>query len=153
MAQRRDGSMNTAPLQQLVYTSIYRAGRVDSELQALRAILSVSRRNNLAAGVTGFLIFDRDSFVQVLEGSRETLDATMARIAEDDRHRDVAVVDIQPIEERAFQAWTMGGCRRTPQQQPIFAAHGIPDRIDRTEISFETVVSLARDLSAQSAQG
>ncbi|WP_439492965.1 BLUF domain-containing protein [Bosea sp. (in: a-proteobacteria)] len=150
----RDGSMNTAPLQQLVYTSIYRAGRVDSELQALRVILSVSRRNNLAAGVTGFLIFDRDSFVQVLEGPREALDATMARIAQDDRHRDVAVIDIRPISERVFQAWTMGGCRRTPQQQPIFAAHGIPDRIDRTELSFETVVSLARDLSTQtSAQG
>jgi hypothetical protein len=77
----------------------------------------------------------------------------MARIAQDDRHRDVAVIAIRPIDERAFQAWTMGGCRRTPQQQPIFAAHGIPDRIDRAEISFETVVSLARDLSAQSAQG
>lgn len=151
MALRRDGSMNATPLHQLVYTSAYRAGRVHSELQALRAILSVSRRNNLAAGVTGFLIFDRDSFVQVLEGPRETLEATMARIEQDDRHRDVTVIGIRPIETRAFQAWTMGGCHRTPQQQPIFAAHGILDRIDRSKVSFETVVSLARDLSAQAS--
>ncbi len=87
--------MTSAPLFQLVYTSIYRAGRVSNELSALRSILSASRRNNQAAGVTGFLIFDRDSFLQVLEGPRDALDATMARIAQDDRHRDVSVLAVR----------------------------------------------------------
>ena len=35
----------------------------------------------------------------------------------------------------------MGGYRRTPQQDPIFAAHGIPGKIDRSQVTFETVVS------------
>lgn len=143
--------MNATSLYQLVYTSIYRAGRVDSELAALRSILSVSRRNNLAAGVTGFLIFDRNSFLQVLEGPRETLDAKMARISEDDRHREVTVLDVRPVEQRSFQAWTMGGCRRTPQQDPIFAAHGMDGEIDRSHVTFDKVVALAKALSAQSA--
>lgn len=143
--------MIPGPLFQLVYTSIYRAGRVDSELSALRSILSVSRRNNQAAGVTGFLIFDRDSFLQVLEGPREALDATMARIAQDDRHRDVSVLDTRPIGQRSFNAWTMGGCRRTPQQDPVFAAHGMAGGIDRSKADFRTVVALARDLSLQAS--
>lgn len=143
--------MISGPLFQLVYTSIYRAGRVDSELSALRSILSVSRRNNQAAGVTGFLIFDRDSFLQVLEGPREALDATMARIAQDDRHRDVSVLDTRPIGQRSFDAWTMGGCRRTPQQDPVFAAHGMAGGIDRSKADFRTVVALARDLSLQAS--
>jgi hypothetical protein len=137
------------PLSQLVYTSTYRAGRVDSELQALRSILSVSRRNNQAAGVTGFLIFDRDSFLQVLEGPREVLEATMARIARDERHRDVSVLDVRPIGQRSFHAWTMGGCRRTPQQDPVFAAHGMAGGVDRSTVDFDKVVALARELSAQ----
>jgi hypothetical protein len=141
--------MTSGPLFQLVYTSIYRAGRVANELSALRSILSVSRRNNQAAGVTGFLIFDRDSFLQVLEGPRVALDATMARIAEDDRHRDVSVIEVRPVAQRAFHAWTMGGCRRTPQQDAVFAAHGMAGAIDRTKVDFETVVALARELSLQ----
>jgi hypothetical protein len=143
--------MTSAPLFQLVYTSIYRAGRVSNELSALRSILSASRRNNQAAGVTGFLIFDRDSFLQVLEGPRDALDATMARIAQDDRHRDVSVLDVRPIGQRSFHAWMMGGCRRTPQEDPIFAAHGMAGGIDRSKADFDTVVALARDLSAQAS--
>lgn len=143
--------MPSRNLFQLVYTSIYRAGRVDSELSALRSILSVSRRNNHDAGVTGFLIFDRDSFLQVLEGPRDALDATMARIVRDDRHRDVAVLGTKPIKQRTFHAWTMGGCRRTPQQDPVFAAHGMEDGIDRSRADFEQIVALARDLSVQAS--
>lgn len=143
--------MTSEPLFQLVYSSTYRVGRVDSELAALRSILSVSRRNNAAAGVTGFLIFDRDSFLQVLEGSKAALDATMARIVQDDRHRDVCVVEVRPVGKRSFHAWTMGGCRRTARQDPVFAAHGMEGGIDRSRADFDKVVALARDLSAQAS--
>ncbi len=143
--------MNSAPLFRLAYTSTYRAGRVDSELSALRAILSVSRKNNEAADVTGYLIFDGDSFIQVLEGPRAALEATMARISVDDRHRDVSVLGTQPAEDRMFREWKMGGYRRTPQQDPIFVAHGIPGKIDRALIDFETAVSLAQALGAEDA--
>lgn len=138
--------MTSAPLHRLVYTSIYRAGRVDSELSALREILSVSRKNNQASDVTGYLIFDRDSFVQVLEGPRNAVETTMARIAQDARHRDVSVIAIRPVENRAFHNWTMGGCRRTSQHDPIFAAHGFQDRIDRSRLGFDIAVSLAEAL-------
>jgi hypothetical protein len=148
----KDSSMTSAPLHRLVYTSVYRAGRVDSELVALRAILSVSRKNNQAADVTGYLIFDGDSFVQVLEGPRQALETTMSRIQRDDRHRDVTVLAIRPAEKRSFDSWTMGGYRRTPQQDPIFAAHGVHGKIDLSRIGFETAVSLAEALSAEQAK-
>lgn len=139
--------MTTVPLHRLAYLSTYRAGRVDSELSALRAILSVSRKNNEAADVTGYLIFDGETFIQVLEGPRDALDATMTRIVRDERHRDVTVLATQPVETRSFREWKMGGYRRTPQQDPIFAAHGIAGKIDRSRIDYETAVSLARALS------
>lgn len=139
--------MSTAPLHRLVYTSVYRAGRVDNALSALRAILSTSRKNNEAADVTGYLIFDGNSFIQVLEGPAAALEATMARIAGDERHRDVAVLGSQPAEARIFREWKMGGYRRSPQQDPIFAAHGVSGPIDRSALTYETAVSLAQALS------
>ncbi|KPF65892.1 hypothetical protein IP69_16610 [Bosea sp. AAP35] len=132
--------------------STYRSGRVDGELTALRAILSVSRKNNEAADVTGYLIFDGESFIQVLEGPHDALQATMDRIARDERHRDVAVLATQPIETRSFREWKMGGYRRTPAQDPIFAAHGILGKIDRSRIDYETAVSLAQALSLGDAR-
>ncbi|MDP3408873.1 BLUF domain-containing protein [Bosea sp. (in: a-proteobacteria)] len=144
--------MNTAPLHRLVYTSVYRAGRVDNALSALRAILSTSRKNNEAANVTGYLIFDGDSFIQVLEGPLAALEATMARIAADERHRDVSVLGTHPAETRLFREWKMGGYRRTPQQDPIFAAHGISGQIDPSRVDFETAVSLAQALSLEEAK-
>ena len=144
--------MPSTPLYRLVYSSIYRAGRVDNELSALRAILSQSRKNNQTSDVTGYLMFDGDSFVQVLEGPRENVEATMARIARDERHRDVAVIAIHPTESRAFEGWKMGGYRRSAEQDPIFAAHGFPGKIDRSQLSFDTAVSLARALCADQAK-
>lgn len=140
--------MSATPLHRLVYSSTYRTGRIDNGLLALRDILSQSRKNNLKSDVTGYLMFDGESFVQILEGPRESVEATMARIARDERHRDVAVIAIKPAESRAFHTWTMGGYRRSAEQDPIFAAHGIPGRIDRAKLSFDTVVSLAVALGA-----
>ncbi|PZO02828.1 MAG: blue light sensor protein [Hyphomicrobiales bacterium] len=144
--------MPSTPLYRLAYSSTYRAGRIDSELSALRDILSQSRKNNEKADVTGYLIFDGDTFVQVLEGPRENVEATMSRIARDDRHRDVSVLAIHPTAGRAFHGWKMGGYRRSARQDPIFAAHGFPGKIERSQLSFETAVSLAEALCADQAK-
>lgn len=144
--------MPSPSLHRLVYTSIYRAGRVDSELSALRDILSQSRKNNEKCDVTGYLIFDGDTFVQVLEGPRESVEGTMERIARDQRHREVSVVAIQPVDARTFHGWKMGGYRRGPRQDPIFAAHGISGKIDRSALSFDRAVSLAQALCADQAK-
>ncbi|MFA6967547.1 BLUF domain-containing protein [Bosea sp. (in: a-proteobacteria)] len=144
--------MPATPLHRLVYSSTYRTGRIDNELLALRDILSQSRKNNQKSEITGYLMFDGESFVQVLEGPRESVEATMARIAQDERHRDVTIIAIKPTESRAFHNWTMGGYRRSAEQDPIFRAHGIPGQIDRAQLSFDTVVSLAIALGADQAK-
>ena len=143
--------MPSTPLYRLAYSSTYRAGRVDNELSALRDILSQSRKNNEKSDVTGYLIFDGDSFVQILEGPRENIEATMARIAKDDRHRDVSIIAIHPTESRAFHGWKMGSYRRSALQDPIFAAHGFPGKIERSQLSFDRAVSLAEALCAEQA--
>jgi hypothetical protein len=78
------------------------------DASALADILDASVRNNGASGLTGMLLYAGGSFMQVLEGDSEAVDATLARVCRDPRHSDVFEIDRSPIEERAFANWRMG---------------------------------------------
>jgi hypothetical protein len=89
---------------QLAYISTSR-DNVDRTL--LDSILSVSRRNNGAAGITGLLVSGGRRFLQVLEGPDQAVLATYARIQGDPRHRGFVLITCQGISERAFGEWSM----------------------------------------------
>ena len=69
--------------------------------------MAISRVNNTKNDVTGLLIFDGTTFCQILEGKKETLDATYQRIIKDDRHIDHTLFHSGAIEERSFSQWAM----------------------------------------------
>ncbi len=58
-------------------------------LSVLREVLKRSRPNNDRDGLTGYLLFDRTWFMQILEGDPATVRETMKRIVSDPRHRDI----------------------------------------------------------------
>lgn len=103
----------TNHLYQLIYSSTFQAGRIDSTIQALRDIVQASIRNNAHVDVTGFLIFDGNTFLQILEGKRADVLATYERIARDGRHRGTRTLFSRNVEKRDFSAWRMGGVLRT----------------------------------------
>lgn len=90
-------------MRQLVYiSSIRRQVAVDPV-----TILAQSRRNNARARVTGLLFFDGKRFLQALEGEDAAVDATFARIQQDDRHHALVVLSNRVIEQREFGEWAM----------------------------------------------
>ena len=138
-------------LVQLVYFSRNTvAGDDRAHLQQLRDILKVSQANNQRDGLTGFLIFDKTWFVQILEGERKAVTAAYDRIAKDTRHGRVQTLDVRMIQMRDFGQWTMGGAMRNLDQQEVFLAHGISGQIDPTKLSAQKIVALASDLAALS---
>lgn len=64
--------------------------------------------NNGRSGVTGALLYLNGNFLQVLEGLRDDIDATMTRIRKDPRHRGLLVLSDRAIKERCFPQWSMG---------------------------------------------
>jgi hypothetical protein len=74
----------------------------------LRALMGKSRRNNRALDVTGLLVHADGSFLQVLEGPADAVDALYDRIAQDARHHRVVRRSRQPLEVRSFPMWSMG---------------------------------------------
>ena len=112
-------------LTQLIYVSTA-AGEFGDEV--LDAILAASRRRNAEEQLTGMLLYSRGTFMQVLEGEDEVLDATLARIKADPRHHGVFVLSREAIEQQEFLSWSMAFRRlsvadgaRHPGFAPFFA--------------------------------
>ncbi len=92
-------------LVRLLYAS--RAADNISQEELLR-ILTQSKSNNPAGGITGVLCASGRIFMQVLEGGRLQVNALYNRIAADPRHQDVAILLYEEISERKFAGWSMG---------------------------------------------
>ena len=89
------------PLRQILYHS-RAVGRLETS-----SILASSKRNNGIDGITGILLSDGRSYLQVLEGPEASVLATYERIYADPRHTDVVVISNHLIEEREFGYWSM----------------------------------------------
>lgn len=90
---------------QLIYAS-RAAEEIDNN--GLLDILSVSRDRNSQMGVTGVLLYDQQTFIQVLEGEERVVEETFQRITEDKRHSDVITISRFYIPHCQFADWSMG---------------------------------------------
>lgn len=77
-------------------------------LQLVNGIVTLARRRNAAAGITGFLTFRPEWFVQVLEGEKAAVCRLFADIGRDKRHCGVTLLDHRPIAVREFPSWSLG---------------------------------------------
>jgi len=112
----------------------------------IRSILHASAINNFRAGITGFLIFDKSSFVQILEGDEVAVLETYDRISDDPRHSHLVVMDTRWVEARHFSDWAMGGHLRSDETHDIYARHCVAGGLDPAALDTPQVVALALDL-------
>ena len=96
------------PLYRLVYQSLCALHDTEASLLAeVEDILAASRRNNERRGVSGALMFNGTHYAQVLEGTREAVEATFETIQLDPRHADVMLLSFEPVDARLFAHWSM----------------------------------------------
>lgn len=62
---------------------------------------------NRRLDITGCLWFDRDRFLQTLEGPDESVDAVYSQIEKDRRHEQVTLLLREPQANRLFPRWAM----------------------------------------------
>ncbi|OQX21220.1 MAG: hypothetical protein BWK80_34050 [Desulfobacteraceae bacterium IS3] len=92
-----------------VYSVIYVSRASDSITHdEIKQILHSARKENSELGITGFLIFNKGYFLQLLEGRQDSVDELLRKIADDRRHDDVRIVLRTFNERRLFSDWTMG---------------------------------------------
>ncbi|WP_298613660.1 BLUF domain-containing protein [uncultured Thermosynechococcus sp.] len=73
----------------------------------LRDIMAKSEVNNVRDGITGILCYGNGMFLQTLEGDRQKVSETYARILKDPRHHSAELIEFKAIEERTFINWSM----------------------------------------------
>ena len=71
-------------------------------------LLGAARGRNEPAGLSGMLLYCSQSFLQMLEGDSAALDATYERIAADERHANLRLLQDAEVSERVFPDWSMG---------------------------------------------
>jgi hypothetical protein len=86
---------------------------------AFPAVLATSQRWNSAKQITGALLACDGWFLQSIEGPRSALMETFHRISTDQRHEAINVLELGPLPERRFSAWSMCGRQMTPTDDAI----------------------------------
>ena len=130
-------------LVRLIYHSENRLGAPAE----LNAILDVSNVNNQRDDITGALLFDAHWFIQILEGEREAVSATLTRIIADPRHSAITVMDVQTVESRMFAKWWMGGANLQGESDVLLKRHGLGPPLDPRKMSGRHAVALALDVA------
>jgi hypothetical protein len=70
-------------------------------------LLQQVRIANAKQQITGMLLYIGGSFLQVLEGPPELVDAVFSKLFADKRHTQLRLIAREPLPERAFEGWTM----------------------------------------------
>ncbi len=105
-------------LRQVIYIS--QATR-PLEADEIHALVSKAAANNKKLEITGALLFLEGSFVQVLEGDREALDALLDKLYRDSRHCNIRLLSDIQIESRQFTHWSMGLVDTPKSARPTLA--------------------------------
>jgi len=90
---------------QIVYSSAAVSRFAEVELASL---LLRARKNNERLGVSGLLLHHGGSFLQVLEGDSEVVNALFATIGKDKRHHRIVKLLNRDVGARQFAEWKMG---------------------------------------------
>lgn len=74
----------------------------------LSALLQQCRDSNRELGVTGMLLYQNGTFMQMLEGEKQVVLDLYEDIKKDERHTGFHAVLEGDIQERNFEDWSMG---------------------------------------------
>ena len=92
-----------------MYYLIYMSSAVKPmSFAELSALLQQCRDNNHNCDITGMLLYQNGTFMQMLEGGKQVVTDLFDAIRKDDRHTGVHIVVTGDIAKRNFEDWSMG---------------------------------------------
>ena len=100
---------------------------------SLSVLVGIAEGHNKANNITGVLMTDRSTFVHVLEGASDHLDALIAKLSRDRRHKAFRVMARRAVSERQYNEWSlMLDLTHTTDVQWIASVVNIGDGDERT---------------------
>ncbi|MDT8407469.1 MAG: EAL domain-containing protein [Methylococcales bacterium] len=103
-----DTHLDKRPKEKQVFLIYASRCHVSVSVDDLTQILAKARRFNRSVGITGYLLYLGDAFLQYLEGPEDAVLALYEHICHDPRHYDVVVLAQGCVSRRLFIDWSMG---------------------------------------------
>jgi hypothetical protein len=132
----------------LIYAS-RSVGPVTAQLH--NEILSKAQKYNPAHGVTGILMSNKETFLQILEGGREEVNRLYNAIARDERHTDVCLMLYEDVHERRFENWLMGKVNVGSINPALILKYSPTRELDPYKISGQAILAMVSELVASGA--
>lgn len=132
-------------LVRLIYASKVSA---DFEASDIENILTQAWQNNEKSDVSGVLCFSGEYFLQCLEGSRTTVNATYGAILNDPRHQDIVLLDYSEIIKREFSHWSMGYIREASASPDLLAGYSGSNAFKPFSMSGESAHQMLVDMGS-----
>ena len=97
----------------IVYVSFSQKYLSDNQLDEL--LIDIRKRNKKQK-VTGLLLYNDGSFIQLIEGNSKVIKSLFEKIKQDNRHTNVVLLLEEKIKKRAFPDWAMGYVKLNKEQ-------------------------------------
>jgi Sensors of blue-light using FAD len=138
---------DTMAMIQLTYFSKPVFEKASDLMPMVKAVLDVAIPANVSRNITGYLMFDKDWFVQVLEGEEADVTRLYEKISLDRRHKDVQLKSKRKATNRDLAGWSMGAVLKSVETQEVLLKHGIGSSLNPLNMTHDQIVAVAQDLS------
>lgn len=119
--------------------------------QQLDDILRTARLKNQERGITGVLVFNRDFFLQCIEGSRASINGLLNALVKDDRHYDLQIVQAVEVDERHWGEWSMNYVSANASNQMDFLRYSSGKQFNPYLMKMSSIEKLLATLTEDQA--
>ncbi|MGE6794234.1 MULTISPECIES: BLUF domain-containing protein [Psychrobacter] len=134
-----------------ILMSMTYASRANPDVSAkdFNEILQQAQANNAANGITGMLTFNKDYFLQTVEGPRAQINRLLYGLIADQRHHDLQVIETRELKHREWAKWSMNYASPTEANAAIYLKYSTTIDFNPYLLSAESARDLMSELSAE----
>ncbi len=119
----------------------------DVSAKDFNEILQQAKENNAVNGITGMLIFNKNYFLQTLEGPRAQINRLLYSLIADTRHHDLQIIETRELKHRDWAKWSMNYASPTPDNAAIYLKYSTTVDFNPYLLSAEAANNLMRELA------
>ncbi len=120
----------------------------DVSAKVFNEILQQAQNNNAANGITGMLIFNKDYFLQTIEGPRAQINRLLYGLISDQRHYDLQLLETREIKHRGWAKWSMNYASPTEKNAAVYLKYSTTVNFNPYLLNAESANELMRELSS-----
>lgn len=140
-------------LEAILLTRLTYASRASANLdeREFKMILAKAQKNNALAGITGMLYFNKQFFLQTIEGPRSLINNLLNKLVSDNRHYDLQIIEATEIQQREWGAWAMSYATPSKKNNAVYMRYSNTASFNPYLLSASSALSFLREMRAESS--